>query len=215
MMNDIAGLRKEYMLHSLKANDMPHDPLVFFEQWFKEALVSEVLEANAMALCTVDPKGRPSTRIVLLKGVEDGSYVFYTNYHSNKGQMITLNPNVALTFFWAELERQVRIEGVAEKVSEQVSDAYFASRPRGSQIGAWVSEQSEVIDNELDLSKVAEHVAQRFEGMEVIRPQHWGGYAVKPEQIEFWQGRPNRLHDRMRYTLQSAENTWQLDRLSP
>ncbi|MCS6820679.1 MAG: pyridoxamine 5'-phosphate oxidase [Microscillaceae bacterium] len=211
----IANLRKEYTLASLDIADVPPNPLVLFEKWFQQALDSQVLEANAMFLATVDAENKPSGRVVLLKGIENGNFLFYTNYLSRKGQEIAHNPHVCLTFFWAELERQVRIEGTASQASAQTSDNYFHSRPRDSQIGAWVSPQSQVIQSRDFLEKSWEFYVQQFSGKELIqRPPYWGGYAVSPQKIEFWQGRPSRLHDRILYTLQS-DNTWKIERLAP
>lgn len=177
------------------------------------ALNADIMEPNAMTLSTVEGN-KPSSRIVLLKGVENEEFVFYTNYNSSKGRQMALNPNVTLNFFWPELERQVRIDGTVQKVDEATSDAYFQSRPRGSQIGAWVSPQSEVIDKRAVLNHRLEEIELRFQNKEIERPPHWGGYSVKPYMIEFWQGRPSRLHDRIRYTFSESGN-WKIERLAP
>lgn len=187
--------------------------MVQFRQWFDEALRAGVPEPNAMYLSTVGPDHRPSGRIVLLKDLDLSGFVFFTNYHSRKGHQLDAHPYAALTFFWVELERQVRIEGYIEKVAERESDEYFASRPRGSQLGAWVSSQSEVIAGREVLLEKQEFYEKQFEGREVPRPPHWGGYRLVPAYLEFWQGRPSRLHDRLAYTRQ--EGTWTLERLSP
>lgn len=211
---EIANLRKEYKLAELDESSAPADPLHLFDRWFKEAAASEVPEPNAMCLSTADPSGQPHSRIVLLKGFDQKGFEFYTNYHSQKGQVLEVNNLCALTFFWPELERQVRIEGCAVKLSAGESDTYFASRPRGSQLGAWVSDQSEVIPNRAYLDKKLRETEENFEGKEVIRPLHWGGYRVAPCLLEFWQGRESRLHDRLQYSL-AGDKAWKLERLSP
>ncbi|PKQ69817.1 pyridoxamine 5'-phosphate oxidase [Raineya orbicola] len=210
----IAKIRREYKMASLDVKDVKPNPIEQFETWFAEALKSEILEPNAMFLATVAATGEPSGRIVLLKGVEEGGFVFYTNYKSRKGLEISQNQAVALTFFWAELERQVRIEGKASFLSPEKSNEYFLSRPRESQIGAWASPQSEVIENRSVLESLFAKYQKEFENQAVQRPTHWGGYLVKPHYIEFWQGRENRLHDRICYTLQQNEN-WVIQRLAP
>jgi pyridoxamine 5'-phosphate oxidase len=214
MSTSIADMRKEYSRQSLEVSDVNADPVVQFQRWFDEATRSELPEPNAMHLSTVTREGKAAGRIVLLKGIEDGAFVFYTNYQSRKGQQMKQAPWVSLTFFWAELERQVRIEGSVDKLPAEQSTAYFHSRPRGSQIGAWVSPQSEVIPDRTFLVNRLEELEKQFEGQEVPRPEHWGGYAVRAEMVEFWQGRPNRLHDRIRYS-QGAEGQWIIERLAP
>lgn len=209
----IADIRKDYARHTLDIADVKEDPLDQFTAWFDQVLDSEVMEPNAMYLSTLDKEGNPSGRIVLLKGIESKAFVFYTNYNSHKGREIEKHPFVSLTFFWPELERQVRIQGKVSKVSAALSDAYFASRPRGSQIGAWVSPQSQVIESREMLEKLNEDLTAQFEGKEIERPKHWGGYAVHPEKVEFWQGRPNRLHDRICYTKEVS--SWKIERLAP
>jgi pyridoxamine 5'-phosphate oxidase len=215
MSQRIADLRKEYTLTGLHEKDVSEDPLKQFKRWFDEALASGLPEPNAMHISTVDENNRPSSRIVLLKELDQEGFVFYTNYHSRKGRHMALNPYVTLTFFWVELERQVRIEGRAEKVSEQESDDYFNIRPRGSQIGAWVSHQSEQLPNRDILQEKQAAYEQQFADTSVPRPPHWGGYRVVPDRIEFWQGRPSRLHDRIQYDLNPADGLWTISRLSP
>jgi len=198
----------------LDVKDVHQDPLQQFDKWFQEAVQANVLEPNAMNLATISEQGRPTSRIVLLKGLEDGGFSFYTNYQSQKGRELAQNNSCALNFFWPELERQVRIEGVAERVSASQSDRYFQSRPRGSQVGAWSSPQSAVIANRQLLEDRVAEIAKKFEGQAVLpRPQQWGGYVVMPFEIEFWQGRPNRLHDRILYSL--VDGKWILNRLAP
>lgn len=215
MSQSIADLRKEYTLNGLSIEDVSENPLAQFRVWFKEALDSGIPEPNAMHISTVDARHRPSSRIVLLKELDSSGFVFYTNYHSKKGQDVAANPYASLTFFWVDLERQVRIEGRVEKVSEQESDDYFAIRPRGSQIGAWVSNQSETLQTRELLDKKQAELEKKFDGLAVPRPPHWGGYRVIPDLVEFWQGRPSRLHDRILYKLNEADNSWSISRLSP
>ncbi|MCG8475221.1 MAG: pyridoxamine 5'-phosphate oxidase [Cytophagales bacterium] len=210
---DIAALRKDYSKKELKAKDCLENPIEQFNKWFKEALDSEVLEANAMTVASVDANGRPSSRTVLIKGVENGSFVFYTNYNSRKGQQLQEQPFASLTFYWRELERQVQIEGKVVKVSEETSDRYFESRPYKSKVGAWASEQSQVISSKNVVTKrFVEHTMKFLN--KVPRPPHWGGFAVIPDRIEFWQGRPSRLHDRIVYTMDENGN-WKKERLAP
>ena len=213
-MHKLADLRKEYARESLDISDVLSDPVEQFDKWFQEALNANVLEANAMNLATISEHGRPTSRIVLLKGVERGCFVFYTNYQSQKGRELEKNPACALTFFWPELERQVRIEGLAERLPHEQSEIYFQSRPRGSQIGAWSSPQSSVIANRELLEKRVDEISKRFDGQSVLpKPQQWGGYRVAPFEIEFWQGRPSRLHDRIVYSL--VDQAWKINRLAP
>jgi len=214
MSTSIANMRKEYTQQSLDISDVASDPIEQFTRWFEEARKSELSEPNAMHLSTVSSNNRPSGRIVLLKGIEDRRFLFYTNYQSRKGQEMDQTPYVALTFFWAELERQVRVEGTISRVDEQTSTEYFRSRPRDSQIGAWTSPQSQSIENRDVLNERKADFTQKFTDQKVPRPPHWGGYAVSPEAIEFWQGRPSRLHDRILYQ-RGTDGSWQIQRLAP
>ena len=214
MTGNIEDIRKEYTRHSLDVKEVDKDPIKQFNSWFTEASTSEVLEVNAMTLATVSEKGLPSARVVLLKGVEDGGFVFYTNYQSDKGKDLAANPVAALTFFWAELERQVCIRGQVEKVSEEKSTEYFQSRPRGSQVGAWTSPQSTIIEGREVLEERQQKVSEKYKDLQVLpKPKQWGGYCVKPFLIEFWQGRPSRLHDRIVYT--KSGDHWDIHRLAP
>ena len=210
---NIADIRKDYKLRSLNEKDVAPDAINQFTNWWKEALDSNIDEINAMTLATASKEGIPSARIVLLKGYTERGFVFFTNYNSKKGIDIAENNHATLLFFWKELERQVNISGTIEKVSDEESDTYFYSRPVGSRIGAWSSPQSKVIDSRQILETNAEEYSEQF-GKNVPRPPHWGGYIVKPQKIEFWQGRPSRLHDRILYTLTDKE-TWQIERLAP
>lgn len=208
----IADIRQEYMRAGLVEKDADADPLKQFDRWFHDALEAEVPLPNAMTLATATAAGRPSARAVLLKGVDAGGFVFYTNYASRKARELAANPHAALVFTWAELERQVRIEGPVERVSAQESDAYFESRPLGSRLGAWASPQSELLPDRLTLATKVAAIVLRY-GKHPPRPPHWGGYRVLPEAIEFWQGRKNRLHDRLLYTKQAGG--WKIERLAP
>ncbi len=214
MITSIADIRREYTQHSLDVNDVNPNPIAQFNAWFDEAVKAEIPEVNAMDLSTVSEKGLPSSRVVLLKEADEKGFVFYTNYQSDKGRDMLTNPTVALLFFWKELERQVRIQGNATKVSPEESTAYFQSRPRGSQIGAWTSPQSTVIESRGILEEREKQVAAKYEGQEILpRPEQWGGYRVEPFLLEFWQGRPNRLHDRIIYTHNGK--AWDINRLAP
>jgi len=210
---DLAQLRRDYKQAELLENSIHADPLQQFKDWFQEALEAEVLEPNAMCLSTVLDQ-KPHSRVVLLKGLESNGFVFFTNYDSHKGQQLLQNPNVALNFLWLELERQVRINGKATPISAQDSDAYFYSRPFESQVGAIVSQQSHVLASREELEQAMSLALQTYSPETIKRPEHWGGYLVVPESIEFWQGRSSRLHDRLHYELQ-ADQSWKISRLSP
>ncbi|MGE5333288.1 MAG: pyridoxamine 5'-phosphate oxidase [Nitrososphaerota archaeon] len=209
-----ADLRREYMQRGLDERDVDTDPIRQFQVWFDAARDALSPEPNAMALATVGDDGRPSLRMVLLKGVDERGFVFYTNYESRKGRELADTPWAALTFFWPEMERQIRIEGRVERVSAEESDSYFHSRPIGSQLSASASEQSAVISGRDVLEKRVAELSERYQGQEIPRPQNWGGFRVIPDTIEFWQGRVSRLHDRLRYRL-LADGRWQIERLSP
>jgi pyridoxamine 5'-phosphate oxidase len=213
-MSALADLRKEYSRETLDVSLVSQNPIRQFESWFDEALRAEVLEANAMTLSTVTEEGKPSARIVLLKGIEENRFLFFTNYQSQKGKELLNNPACALTFFWPELERQVRIEGIASRLDDKASEKYFQSRPRGSQIGAWASPQSVIIKDRALLEERTKALELKFKGKEVLpKPHQWGGFSVEPMEIEFWQGRPNRLHDRIVYY--QIDNAWVIHRLAP
>lgn len=212
-MTTLAELRKNYSLGSLDEADADRDPIRQFKTWFAQALDAKLPEPNTMTLATVDARGRPSARIVLIKGVDERGFTFFTNYDSRKGRELADNPHASLLFYWIELERQVRIEGTVAKTSAEESDAYFASRPASSRIGAWASEQSQVIESRALLEAREREFTERF-GAEPPRPPNWGGYRLVPDAIEFWQGRPSRLHDRLRYT-RTPGGDWQIARLSP
>ena len=210
---NLADIRQDYSKKELSPDDCLPDAIAQFEVWLNEAMTAQVHEPTAMNVATVGADGRPTARIVLLKGVENGQLVFYTNYLSRKGQQLANNPFVSITFFWPELERQVRVEGRVQQVAPEVSDAYFASRPYTSRLGAWASEQSTEISSKNVLVSRAAMFGVKHP-LHVPRPPHWGGYAVIPDRVEFWQGRPSRLHDRVVYLLQ-ADASWQRVRLAP
>ncbi len=213
-MQNLADLRKDYVRASLDISTVAGSPFKQFEQWFGEAQQAQVLEPNAMTLATVNEFGRPSARIVLLKGLEDEKFVFYTNYQSAKGHDLDKNPACALTFFWPEMERQIRIEGVAERQDNEKAEQYFQSRPRASQISAWASPQSSVVKDRSILEQRSAQLETKFAGLEKLpKPNQWGGYKIEPVSIEFWQGRPGRLHDRILYTRD--KDTWKTSRLAP
>lgn len=214
MGTDLAAMRRDYTADGLDEASAGGDPIRLFERWFENAKEGGVHEPNAMALATVDPDGQPAVRIVLLKGLDGGRLTFFTNFDSRKGQALAAEPRAAATFWWGPLERQVRFEGTVSKASDQVADAYFASRPEGARIGAWASRQSAPIENRAVLEDEAERQAARFRAGEVGRPPFWGGYALTPSRIEFWQGRQDRLHDRLLYTS-DGEGGWRVQRLSP
>ena len=210
---DLHHIREDYSKQELSEQQCHANPLIQFEQWLNEAIRAQVNEPTAMNVATVDAMGKPNSRMVLLKEVNEQGFVFFSNYLSRKGQALDVHPYAALTFFWAELERQVRIEGCVEKLSAQASDEYFASRPYTSRLGAWASEQSSVIADKNVLIKRAAAVGLKHP-LHVPRPPHWGGYVVIPERVEFWQGRPSRLHDRLRYS-KPADGAWLRERLAP
>ncbi|ACU04103.1 pyridoxamine 5'-phosphate oxidase [Pedobacter sp. AK017] len=211
--NNLHDLRQEYRAAQLTEQDVESDPILQFGKWFNAAVDAQLYEPNVMTLATSDRFGKPSARIVLLKGFDENGFVFYTNYESKKGRDLIENPQAALVFFWAELERQVRIEGVVSKVDAETSAAYFHSRPAGSQIGALASPQSKVLDNRESLEQKVAALTKEFEGREIPRPLHWGGYLIEPSHLEFWQGRPSRLHDRIAYDL--VDGSWIINRLAP
>ena len=210
----LARMREDYRQGGLREADCETNPIVQFERWMKDAQAADIKDANALTLSTATRDGKPSGRLVLLKEVSDLGFVFYTNYGSRKAQDLETNPFAALTFYWAELERQVRVEGQVARVPRPVSEAYFRTRPRGSQLGAWTSEQSQVLENRDILETRLRELDERYRELDIPVPEFWGGYCVRPEVIEFWQGRPNRLHDRIRYR-RKGETEWLLERLSP
>ena len=214
MNKEIAALRKEYSSRSLLENDIADDPVKQFQTWWMQAVESEIDEPNAMTLATASSEGIPSARIVLLKSFDASGFIFFTNYKSAKGRELEENPKACLLFFWKELERQVKITGLIQKISEKESDEYFFSRPEGSRIGAWTSPQSEVIENRDWLDDRYRHLVAEMKGQQIPRPPHWGGYIVKPVIMEFWQGRPSRLHDRIQYVIEN-NGTWKMERLAP
>lgn len=232
----IADIRREYRISGLDAKDLGADPILEFQRWFDHATQSQTgtrwrkigialyklwqallghssADVNAMTLATVDASGQPSTRTVLLKGVDSRGFIFFTNYDSRKGNELGSNPRAALTFFWPELERQICVAGAVEKLSREESEVYFKSRPRGSQIGAWASHQSQPVADRAALEKIWQTIAAKFPN-EIPLPPNWGGFVLRPTRIEFWQGRPSRLHDRFSYSTQS-DGSWRLERLSP
>ena len=212
-MHPIANIRKDYMLQTLEEAQVLPNPIQQFDLWWKQTIASEIMEPNAMTICTTDINGKPQGRIVLLKGYDEHGFVFFTNYHSHKGGQLAAAPYATLVFFWKELERQVRISGNVVKVSDQESDDYFASRPIKSQIGAWVSEQSRLVETRNVLETRMEALEDQYAHEQVPRPPHWGGYRVVPESLEFWQGRHSRLHDRILYTKEL--HNWKIQRLAP
>ncbi len=211
---DQAGFRHEYSGEGLRRGDLDPDPIKQFDVWFTAAAKAGIHDANAMALATATLDGKPSARVVLLKDFDEHGFVFYTNYASEKGRQLEENPRAALVLYWMEVERQIRIEGTVEKTSREESEQYFHTRPAGAQLGAWASRQSEVIDARRVLNARLEEMTERFAQGEIPLPPHWGGYRLKAERIEFWQGRPDRLHDRFRYARQK-DGSWQIDRLAP
>ena len=214
-MKNIADIRKDYQLKRMDESDVAKNPFEQFTQWWNDAIDSKIEEVNAMTLCTATKGGKPSARVVLLKGYNSKGFIFFTNYESSKGKQLEKNPNACLVFYWKELERQIKIEGIVEKLKNKDNDEYFFSRPEGSRIGAWASPQSSVIADRSVLEGNVAKFTEKFEGKKVPRPPHWGGYIVKPTLIEFWQGRPSRLHDRIQYTLPKNKKTWTIERLAP
>jgi pyridoxamine 5'-phosphate oxidase len=212
-MTDLASLRRSYARASLGEGDVAADPIAQFLAWFDDAQAAELREPNAMTLATATPDGAPSARIVLLKGVDERGFVFYTDYRSRKGEELAANPRAALVFHWAELERQVRVTGTVARVSREESEAYYRTRPVDSRIGAWASHQSRPIAGRAELEAREADLARRYADGDVPLPPHWGGYRVAPETVEFWQGRPSRLHDRLRYVR--GDGAWRVERLSP
>ena len=211
---DPASSRYDHASRGLHRRDLDPDPVKQFTNWFTAAVEAQIRDVNAMSLATATPDGRPSVRVVLLKSFDQDGFVFFTNYESGKGQQLELNPFAALGFYWIELDRQVRISGPVEKTSRAESERYFHSRPVGSQLGAWASRQSEAVDARRVLDARMAEMTERFAEKPVPLPPHWGGYRLKPDSFEFWQGRPNRLHDRFLYQLQ-ADGSWKIDRLAP
>lgn len=211
---NLADLRREYTKGGLRRADLDPNPLVQFQKWFEQALNAQLIEPSAMTLATADRNGRPSARIVLLKALDERGFIFFTNYESRKGRELAENSNAALVFYWAELERQVCIAGDVTKVSRAESEKYFAMRPRGSQLGACVSKQSSIVADRAFLETRLQELEKHFANRDVETPVNWGGYLLAPTRIEFWQGRPNRLHDRFQYSKE-LDGSWRIDRLSP
>lgn len=214
MNENAAAIRKEYTQKALVESEMESDPIRQFNIWWQDAIEAKIIEVNAMTLATASADGMPSARTVLMKGFSEKGFNFFTNYNSFKGQQLSENPKASLLFFWKELERQVRITGIVEKLSSEESNAYFQSRPRASQVGAVASPQSQVIQSRQWLDEKYKEVDKQFENTTIQKPSHWGGYIVRPVIIEFWQGRPGRLHDRILYTLLEDAN-WKIERLAP
>jgi pyridoxamine 5'-phosphate oxidase len=210
----IADLRRDYTLQGLSKVDVDSNPFVQFFKWFDQARNAQIIEPNAMTIATATTNGVPSARIVLLKDFDERGFVFYTNYNSHKAQELITNPQASLVFWWGELERQIRISGTVEKVSQQESDEYYYSRPFTSRLGAWASNQSQTIPNREVLEQKLEELKAAYPNQDIQRPPHWGGFRVIPKEIEFWQGRSSRLHDRLRYRLLPS-NSWVIERLSP
>ena len=214
MQKDLGNYRKTYEKSELSEKSVTDNPMELFQKWFYETEASDgVDEPNAMTISTIGLDGFPKSRVVLLKKYTHEGFIFYTNYNSEKGKAIANNPKVCLSFFWPNMERQIIIKGIAEKIPENLSDGYFESRPDGSKLGALVSNQSEVISSREEIEDKLKELENKYQGKEIQRPSHWGGYIVKPVSMEFWQGRPNRLHDRIRYTLENID--WKIERLAP
>ncbi|MCO6500095.1 MAG: pyridoxamine 5'-phosphate oxidase [Vicingus serpentipes] len=213
LQNYLNSIRRDFADQPLDEKSVADNPFKQFEKWFEEAVNAQILDPYAMSLATVSYDDQPSTRIVYLRGISEEGFKFYTNYNSQKGKDLLENKKVALNFFWGELERQIRIEGEVEKLSKKESDVYFAGRPRESQIGAWASTQSSIIKNRKELEDKVRYYTEHYKDMDVPRPDNWGGYIVKPLRVEFWQGRPNRLHDRLVFS--KNETDWELNRFAP
>jgi pyridoxamine 5'-phosphate oxidase len=215
MPKDLSNYRKSYEKHELLESNCPGKPMDLFKDWFLNADASNTIEeTNAMTISTIGNDGYPKSRVVLLKKYTEEGFVFYTNYTSEKGKAIEENNHICLSFFWPALEQQIIIKGTVEKISEEESDAYFNSRPTGSKLGAWASPQSTVVASKEDLKIQLNSLEKKYDGKEIPRPEHWGGYIVKPISVEFWQGRPNRMHDRIRYSL-TKDFSWKLERMAP
>lgn len=210
----ISHIRREYRYEDLLEKNAPSNPFVLFQRWFKDALKAQLMDANALAVASVSKTGKPSNRIVLLKGVDAKGFVFFTNYESRKGRELSGKPVASLLFFWPQLSRQVRVDGRVAKVSAQESDAYFKTRPRGSQLGAWASDQSRVVPSREFLKKRMNALEEQFAGKDIPRPPYWGGFRLIPSTLEFWQGQPNRLHDRLEYQ-RKGKSGWRISRLAP
>jgi pyridoxamine 5'-phosphate oxidase len=210
----IASIRKDYISAHLTEDSIDKNPFQQFKKWIQQAITAKVNEPNAMCLSTVSKTGKPSSRIVLLRGFDENGFVFYTNYNSRKSNEITEHDAVAINMFWPELEKQIRIEGSISKVSTAQSDTYFENRPRESKLGAWASAQSEILMNRADIDNKLKAIEDKFKDMPIPRPAHWGGYCIKPDYMEFWQGGASRLHDRIAYTL-TDNKSWKIERLSP
>lgn len=210
---NLADLRQHYTKGGLEEHQIPDSPFILFNEWFLQAGELGILEPNAMVISTVSADNKPSSRVVLLKGIEDGGFIFFTNYESRKGKELEHNPYTSVLFFWPEAERQIRIEGKVSKISTETSKAYFVSRPRESQLGAWASAQSSIIQGRHSIEESYQQCLAQYEGKEIPLPDFWGGYIIHPSSFEFWQGRPSRLHDRMKYNKQ--QDSWHIVRLSP
>jgi pyridoxamine 5'-phosphate oxidase len=212
---NVSDVRREYERAGLSEGELAADPVEQFRLWLDQAMAADPQEFTAMTLATADREGRPSARVVLLKGVDERGFVFYTNYESRKGRELQENPRAALVFYWGALDRQVRVEGTVERTSREESEAYFRSRPLGSRLGAWASPQSRPLSGREEIERRVEEAGRRFPEGEVPLPEDWGGFRVRPEEIEFWQGRRSRLHDRLRYVRSSSGDGWRVERLAP
>lgn len=211
--NYLNAIRRDFADKPLQEDSVNVDPFLQFSVWFEESVNAQLLDPYAMLVSTVDESGSPHSRVVYLRNISEKGLVFYTNYNSEKGKNLAASNKIAVNFFWGELERQIRIEGEVKKVDDEFSDTYFATRPRESQIGAWASNQSETINSREDLEKQVQYYNDKFKGVDVPRPPHWGGYIINPVKFEFWQGRPNRLHDRLIYS--KTETDWNISRVAP